>query len=250
MRDINHTLLTGGVVRDPVLRHSPAGTSVATLRLAFTTRHRVEGGWQNKANYIDVEVWERQAEVAARHLFRGRQITLDGRLELDEYEDKDGVKRRVHKIIADNVQFPSGGRNGDDVEGPDGRAAPKTAAISSTADRATTFRSSGSWLPGRDIWTANERSAVSAGAERLLTAHEVAERLSMSLRWVHDHARELGLVKCGRSSRFDPAAVERYKERNRVAPPSAGLSRTTAYSDRTSSRKASRWAILPPRATG
>ena len=108
VRDLNRTVLTGGVVQTPSLRRSQAGTPVATVRLAFTTRRRIRGGWQNKPNYIDIEVWGRQAEVAASHLHRGHQVAIDGRIELDEYETKDGNKRRVHKIIADQVRlFPS-----------------------------------------------------------------------------------------------------------------------------------------------
>jgi primosomal replication protein N len=81
---INRIVLTGGLARDPELREAPSGTPVATLRLAFTTLRRVDGGWHERPNYIDVEVWGRQAENAAAHLSKGRQIAIDGRLEWTE----------------------------------------------------------------------------------------------------------------------------------------------------------------------
>jgi predicted DNA-binding transcriptional regulator AlpA len=81
--------------------------------------------------------------------------------------------------------------------------------------------------------------------EPLLNAAQVAQLLGMSVRWVHDHSTELGLVRLGRSSRFDAGAVESYVERNRVEP---GAAQTASYSGKRSARNApSRREILPPR---
>lgn len=105
MRNINRTVLTGGLTRDPDLRQTRTGTPVATLRIAFTTQQRLDGAWQERSNYIDVELFGAQAESAARHLTRGRQVAVDGRLEWREYEGRDGVRRQVHRIVADTVQY-------------------------------------------------------------------------------------------------------------------------------------------------
>ena len=113
MRNINRTVLTGGLTRDPELRRTRTGTPVATVRLAFTTQHRVNGEWQERSNYIDVELFGAQAESAAHHLTRGRQVAVDGRLEWREYEGKDGVRRQVHRIIADSVQYLPEARSHD-----------------------------------------------------------------------------------------------------------------------------------------
>ena len=79
--------------------------SCPTLRVASTTQQRLDGGWRERSNYIDVELFGAQAESAAQHLVRGRQIAVDGRLEWREYEGGDGVKRQVHRIVADSLQF-------------------------------------------------------------------------------------------------------------------------------------------------
>ena len=104
MSAINGAVLTGGLTRDPELRHTPDGTAVVTLRLGFTTVRLVDGQWRERSNYIDVETWGRQAENAARYLARGRQIAVDGRLQWSEYETN-GRKRQLHRIVADNVQY-------------------------------------------------------------------------------------------------------------------------------------------------
>jgi single-strand DNA-binding protein len=109
VKSINRVVLTGGVARDLELRNTPGGTSVATMRIAFTTQRRVDGEWQEKSNFIDVELWGTQAENAARHLAKGRQVAVDGRLEWIEYETQDGVKRQLHKVVADSVQYLAAG---------------------------------------------------------------------------------------------------------------------------------------------
>ena len=123
MRNINRTVLTGGLTRDPELRRTRAGAAVATIRIAFTTQHRVDGEWQDRPNYIDVELFGAQAESAAKHLTHGRQVAVDGRLEWREYEGRDGVRRQVHRVIADSVQYL-----------PDGRAPAAAGAAEHAAD--------------------------------------------------------------------------------------------------------------------
>jgi single-strand DNA-binding protein len=104
MANINRVVLTGGLTRDPELRQTPAGL-VASLRLAFSTRRKVDGAWQEKANYVDVVVWGAPAESATTYLSKGRQIALDGRLEWSEYEARDGSKRQALRVVADRIQF-------------------------------------------------------------------------------------------------------------------------------------------------
>jgi single-strand DNA-binding protein len=105
LRNINRVVLTGGVAAEPELRRTPSGAPVMTLRIAFATQRKVDGEWQQKSNYVDVELWGVQAENAAKHLARGRQVAIDGRLEWIDYDTRDGVKRQLHKIVADSVQY-------------------------------------------------------------------------------------------------------------------------------------------------
>src|SRR5919197_5509284 len=125
MSAINRTVLTGGLTRDPELRHTPEGTPVVTLRVGFTTVHLVDGEWRERANYIDVETWGTQAENAAKYLARGRQIAVDGRLQWSEFETN-GRKRQVHRIVAEHVQYLPQGR-GRDEDRPPVEPTPSTA---------------------------------------------------------------------------------------------------------------------------
>jgi single-strand DNA-binding protein len=130
MRNLNRIVLTGGLTRDPVLRHTTAGTPVAALRIGYTTQRKVAGDWQDRSNYIDVELWGSRAQAAARHLSKGRQVAIDGRLEWREYETRRGEPRQTHTVIADTIEFLAGGRDLPDDHGPlDPTADAATAAI-------------------------------------------------------------------------------------------------------------------------
>lgn len=108
MGNINRIVLTGGLARDPELRETPSGTSVTTLRLAFSTLRKVDGEWQERSNYIDVELWGLHAENAVAYLSKGRQIAVDGRLEWIEYESASGARIQLHRVVADSIQYLGG----------------------------------------------------------------------------------------------------------------------------------------------
>jgi single-strand DNA-binding protein len=119
--NINRAVITGNLTADPELSSTHGGTSVCRLRVAYNTRRKnAAGEWESKANYIDVTVWGAQGESAARYLAKGRPVAIDGRLDWQEWEARDGSRRRATRIIADSVQFlPSGEARGD-ADGPDG----------------------------------------------------------------------------------------------------------------------------------
>lgn len=102
--DLNSINLVGRLTRDPELRSLPSGTSVAQLRLAFTTSKKTASGWEDQPNYIDVSVWGNQGEQAAKFLSKGSRVGISGRLEYREWE-KDGQTRSAHSISANSVQF-------------------------------------------------------------------------------------------------------------------------------------------------
>lgn len=106
MANINRVILVGNLTRDPDLKQTPSGTSVAKLRIAVNTRQKgPDGEWHDKPNYFDVTVWGNQGESAAQYLAKGRPVAIDGRLDWREWEAQDGSKRQAVEIIADNVQF-------------------------------------------------------------------------------------------------------------------------------------------------
>jgi single-strand DNA-binding protein len=102
---MNTVNLIGNLTRDPELRQTASGTSVCSMRLAFNTRSNQGGEWADKANYIDITVWGRQADLVAEYLTKGKKVGVTGRLEWREWETKDGSKRQSHEIVATDVEF-------------------------------------------------------------------------------------------------------------------------------------------------
>jgi single-strand DNA-binding protein len=108
--NINRVIITGNLTRDPELRSLQSGTSVCSLRIASNSRRKENGEWVDKPNYFSVTVWGAQGENCQRFLSKGRPVAIDGRLEWREWQGQDGNKRESVEIVADSVQFLSGGR--------------------------------------------------------------------------------------------------------------------------------------------
>ena len=113
--NINRVVLTGNLTADPELRTLPSGTPVCKLRIASSTRRKqADGTWGDKPNYFDVTVWGAQGENAARYLSRGSGVAVDGRLDWREWTSQSNEKRQSIEIVADSVQFLSGGATAED----------------------------------------------------------------------------------------------------------------------------------------
>jgi single-strand DNA-binding protein len=111
---VNVVVITGNLTRDPELRHTGGGTPVCDLRVAVNSRRKdgQTGEWIDKPNYFDVTVWGAQGENCANYLSKGRPVAVEGRLDWQEWEAKDGSgKRQAVRIIANSVQF-LGSRDG------------------------------------------------------------------------------------------------------------------------------------------
>lgn len=109
--NINRVILTGNLTFDPELKSLPSGTSVCKLRVACNTSQKdgATGEWRDKPNYFDVTVWGAQGENCARYLAKGRPVAIDGRLDWQEWQDKEtGKNRSKVEIVADRVQFLGG----------------------------------------------------------------------------------------------------------------------------------------------
>lgn len=103
---MNRICLVGRLTKDPDLRYSPAGKGVANFTLAVDRPFKNATG-EKEADFINVVVWGQQAENCANHLAKGKLAAVDGRLQIRTYEDKDGQKRWVTEVVADNVKFLS-----------------------------------------------------------------------------------------------------------------------------------------------
>lgn len=101
---MNKVTLVGRLTKDPELKFTPgAGTAVTTFTIAVPRKFKKEG--QPEADFIPVVVWGKMAENVAQYMAKGRQIGICGRIETRNYEAKDGTKRYVTEVIAEDVEF-------------------------------------------------------------------------------------------------------------------------------------------------
>lgn len=112
--NFNKVLLMGNLTRDVEVRQLPGGGSVANIGLAVNRRFKTQDGQQREeVTFVDCEAWGRTAEVMAQYLAKGRPVFIEGRLRLDQWQDKDGGNRSKLKVIIENFQFVDS-RGGDE----------------------------------------------------------------------------------------------------------------------------------------
>lgn len=106
MANVNKVILIGRLGNQPELRYTQANRAVTELRLAVTRGWTDKAGQrQERTDWFSVEVWDKQAEFCERYLAKGREVYVEGRLQNDEWTDKEGQKRLKTKIMADSIQF-------------------------------------------------------------------------------------------------------------------------------------------------
>jgi len=116
----NKVLLLGNLTRDVELRHLSGDNAVANIGLAVNRRYRTKDGEnREEATFVDCEAWGRTAEVMSRYLAKGRPVFIEGRLKLDQWQDKDGQNRSKIKVVVENFQFVDSG-GGQGGGGPSG----------------------------------------------------------------------------------------------------------------------------------
>lgn len=126
MANVNKVLLLGRLTRDPELRYTPSGTAVCDLGIAVGRKWKgADGSWKEETCFVDVTVWQKQAENCAEYLKKGREVFIEGRLTFEQWQTPEGQKRSKLKVVAINVQF-IGGRPPAAAEG--GAATPEPAA--------------------------------------------------------------------------------------------------------------------------
>jgi single-strand DNA-binding protein len=120
MASFNKVILMGNLTRDPELRYTPKGSAVCDLGLAVNRQYSLEGGEKREeVTFVDVVLWARLAEIAAEYLKKGRPVLIEGRLQLDSWDDKQsGQKRSKLRVIGETMQLlgsrPTGGESGDE----------------------------------------------------------------------------------------------------------------------------------------
>lgn len=113
MASFNKVILVGNLTRDPQVRYTTGGTAVAEIGLAVSRQWFDKQSNQRKeeTTFVDVTLWGRQAEVAGEYLAKGRPVLIEGRLQLDSWDDKEtGQKRSKLKVVGENMTM-LGSRN-------------------------------------------------------------------------------------------------------------------------------------------
>lgn len=123
MASFNKVILLGNLTRDPEVRYTPKGTAVADLGIAVNRTYTAENGEKREeVTFVDVTFWGRTAENAGQYLKKGRPVFIEGRLQLDSWDDKQsGQKRSKLKVVGELLQFlggrPGGAADGEPDEG-------------------------------------------------------------------------------------------------------------------------------------
>jgi len=131
MANFNKVMLMGNLTRDPEIRYTPKGTAVAEIGLAINRYFSGESGEKREeTTFVDVTLWGRTAEIAGEYLKKGRPVFIEGRLQLDTWEDKQsGQKRSKLRVVAEGMQL-LGSRSGGGGGGPEENAGGSSSAAS------------------------------------------------------------------------------------------------------------------------
>lgn len=135
MPALNKVLLMGNLTRDPELRVTPKGTPICQFALAINRTFKMESGeTREEVIYVDIEAWGKQGETIAKYCTKGRPLFVEGRLRLDQWEDKNTKEKRSRmKVVLENFQFLGDSRGG---AGGGGTGAAAGAAAGGDADQA------------------------------------------------------------------------------------------------------------------
>jgi single-strand DNA-binding protein len=124
MANFNKVILAGNLTRDPELRYTPKGLAIAKIGMAINRNWTSESGEKKEeVTFVDVDAFGRQAETLAQYMKKGSPILIEGRLKLDQWDDKQsGQKRSKLGVIVENFQFLGTGNRGGESGGEAGSA--------------------------------------------------------------------------------------------------------------------------------
>ena len=119
---LNHITLMGRLTRDPELRYTGTGTPVASLTIAVDRDFANKENGEKQTDFIDIVAWRNTAEFVSKFFTKGSMAVISGRLQIRDWNDKDGNKRRSAEILADNVYFGEGKKDGNSQPKAAGKA--------------------------------------------------------------------------------------------------------------------------------
>lgn len=113
MPNLNKVMLMGNLTRDPELRYTPKGQAVTDVGLAVNRKYKVENETREEVTFVDVTFWGKQAEVVCQWMKKGRPLYVEGRLQMDSWDDKQtGKKMYKMRIVGEDFQFLGGPKEG------------------------------------------------------------------------------------------------------------------------------------------
>ncbi len=130
----------GNLTRDPEMKYLPSGTAVANFGIAMSERYTDRQSGEQKENvcFVDVEAWDRQAEVVNEYLSKGSPIFIEGSLKYDSWETEDGTKRNRLKVRLLRFQFIGGRQEGEEGGGSYTQATPAEPSMQAPEDQSST----------------------------------------------------------------------------------------------------------------
>ena len=126
---LNRIILMGRLTRDPELRRTGSGTAVTSFSLAVDRDFKSQSG-EKETDFIDIVAWRSTAEFVSKYFTKGRMAVVEGRLQIRDWTDRDGGKRRSAEVVADNVDFGDSKRDGGDSAGYNAGYSPAPASRS------------------------------------------------------------------------------------------------------------------------
>jgi len=114
---LNHIVLMGRLTRDPELRYTQSQTAVASFTLAVDRDFGGRDGGEKQTDFIDIVAWRQTGEFVSKYFTKGSMAVVSGRLQIRDWTDKEGNKRRSAEVVADNVYFGESKRSRDDNGG-------------------------------------------------------------------------------------------------------------------------------------
>ena len=122
---LNHIVLMGRLTRDPELRRTGSGVAVASFTLAVDRDFAAQGA-ERETDFVDIVAWRNTAEFVSKYFTKGRMAIVSGRLQIRNWTDKDGGKRRTAEVVADNVYFGDSRRDAQADSAPGFAPAPQS----------------------------------------------------------------------------------------------------------------------------
>lgn len=107
---LNSVIIMGRLTRDPELRRTQSGTAVTSFTMAVDRDFKSQSG-EKETDFIDVVAWRNTGEFAAKYLAKGRMAAVEGRIQVRDWQDKDGNRRKSVEVVADNVYFADSKRD-------------------------------------------------------------------------------------------------------------------------------------------